>query len=449
MSATPLADNAKYQPAEHPLPSPAYARYAVGLLMLVYVLSFLDRQVMSILAEPIKRDLDLADWQIGAMTGLAFALLYTILGIPIARFAEYGHRPRIIAAAITVWSAFTLMCAFARSFSFLLLARVGVGIGEAGCTPPALSLISDYVPRERRSSAISVYLAGAPAGALLGMAIGGVVADEWGWRAAFLIAGAPGLLLSLICLLTLTEPRRRTALALPKRAPKGETLGTVLRVLFGKRTYRLVVSAATLKAFIQYSIQTFLASFYFRIHAVELAELADAWGLQSTGLLGIALGLILGLSGILGSIIGGRLADYFGARDIRAHMLIPALGVILGTPIYMAALFVDSLPLSLLLLIVPGILNAMYYGPAYAVVQGLAPPTMRSTATAVLLFIVNLIGLGLGPLFIGIVSDSLSAAGLGEAEGIRWALAIAVLMGIPAAALFFAARTSLQDDLVG
>lgn len=436
-------------PADPGLPNPTYTRYAIGLLMVVYMLSFLDRQVLSILAEPIKRDLGLADWQVGAVSGLAFALFYTLVGIPVARLSERGHRPYIIATAISIWSAFTILCGFARSFTHLALARFGVGTGEAGCTPPALSLIADYVPRERRSSAVAVYMAGAPAGALLGMVVGGVVASHWGWRTAFVVAGAPGLLVALLVAFTLLEPRLKLRTAvISSPQPDKESFAATLKVLASKPTYRLIVSAVTMKAFIQYSVHAFLGSFFFRNHAAALADAANTYGLKPVGFLGIALGLILGLSGVAGSILGGKFADHFARRDIRAHMTIPAIGVLVGTPFYIAAFMVDSLPLALALLLVPGTLNAMYYGPAYAIVQGLVQPSMRATATAVLLFVISLVGLGLGPLIIGIVSDVLAGQGLGEAEGIRWALMLCVLVAVPAAMCFLAARKSLQADLV-
>lgn len=436
-------------PSDPTLPSPAYSRYAIGLLMVVYMLSFLDRQVLSILAEPIKRDLGLADWQVGAVSGLAFALFYTLVGIPVARLSERGHRPYIIATAITVWSLFTVLCGFAKSFTHLALARVGVGTGEAGCTPPALSLIADYVPRERRSSAVAIYMAGAPAGALLGMVIGGLVASHWGWRAAFFVAGAPGLLVALFVAFTLFEPRTKLP---PRPAPapgeSKETFASTLKVLMAKRTYRFVVAAVTMKAFIQYSVHAFLGSFFFRNHAVELDAMASSFGLKPVGFLGVVLGLVLGLSGVVGSILGGKFADHFARRDIRAHMTIPAIAVLIGTPFYVAAFMVDSLALSFALLLVPGTLNAMYYGPAYAIVQGLVQPSMRATATAVLLFVISLVGLGFGPLAVGLLSDVLANQGLGEAGGIQWALTLSVLIAIPAAFCFLAARKSLKADLV-
>ncbi|MDB5670301.1 MAG: transporter [Alphaproteobacteria bacterium] len=414
------------------------------LLLAAYVLNFLDRQVVAILAEPIKRDLHLADWQLGAMTGLSFAILYTFLGIPIAKLAERGDRPMIIGGAIGVWSFFTLVCGFAQTFTQLALARIGVGVGEAGCTPPALSLISEYVPRERRSTAMSIYLAGAPLGGVLGMALGGLVADQWGWRAAFLVAGAPGLVLALLTFFTLPEPRRKQKVAIVQ----SPTVREVVRKLLPKRTYFLVVGGVTLKAILQYGFQAFFGSFFFRNHAGELAAYASLWGLKSAGFLGVALGLTLGTSGILGSLAGGWLSDRFSSGQPKAQAWVPAFGAFASTPFYVAAVLVPSMPLALALLFIPSMLTAFYFGPAYAIVQGLVPPGMRAMATAIMLFVISLVGLGFGPLAVGITSDIISGPlGFGEAAGVRWSLALFALLGIPAGLLFLASAKTLQRDL--
>jgi MFS family permease len=204
-------------PAAAPAPpvrvlSTGYRAYALGLLLLIYILNFVDRSVINILAEPIKNDLGLLDWHIGLMSGLAFAVFYTFLGLPIAQLAEKYNRPLIISIALGVWSAFTALSGFAQNFTQLVLARIGVGIGEAGCTPPAHSLISDYVPRERRASALAFYSMGIPLGGLVGMAVGGMVADAYGWRAAFLVCGLPGVIVALIAATTLVETRAPQAI---------------------------------------------------------------------------------------------------------------------------------------------------------------------------------------------------------------------------------------------
>lgn len=234
-------------------------RAAMMFLTAALALNFVDRQIVNILAEPISRELKLADWQIGLMSGLAFALLYGLAGIPFARWADRGHRPRIMALAVLLWSGFTIACGLARNFPQLLLGRVGVGIGEAGLTPAANSLIVDYVRPERRASSLALYYLGVPIGTLAGMALGGLVADAYGWRAAFFLAGVPGLLLAPCLLFVLSEPRTGK-----ERGPDLAPIGTVATVvtLWRIRTYRLVVMATALQAAVGYGFGPFLASFF-------------------------------------------------------------------------------------------------------------------------------------------------------------------------------------------
>lgn len=429
--------------------SKAYRRYALSVLLVIYILNFLDRQIVAILAEPIKHDLGLADWQLGVMTGLAFALFYTVLGIPIARYAETGHRPRIIAVAAGLWSLFTLACGYAQNFVQLVACRVGVGIGEAGCTPPAHSLITDYTPREKRASALAFYALGTPLGGLLGLALGGLIADAYGWRTAFLFAGLPGLLMALVAWTTLREPRRQMNVDLAALKAARPDFKTAMAELKGKRTFWLIAFAAAIKAFIGYGAAAFLAPFFFRNHAAELTVIADDFGLGLTGFLGVALGIVLGLTGAVGTWMGGYLADKYGARDLRFYVAIPAVSTLLGIPFYIAGLLANSAVFALIMFAFPPVLNTMWYGPGYAAVQGLVRPQTRATASAVLLFIINLIGLGLGPLGVGAVSDFISGPmGLGSAEGVRWSLMIFILFGAVASGLFWLARSSIREEMV-
>ncbi|KTE23972.1 MULTISPECIES: MFS transporter [unclassified Sphingopyxis] len=441
--------------AEAPAPpaiapvSKAYRRYALSVLLVIYILNFLDRQIVAILAEPIKHDLGLADWQLGVMTGLAFALFYTVLGIPIARYAETGHRPRIIAVAAGLWSLFTLACGYAQNFVQLVACRVGVGIGEAGCTPPAHSLITDYTPREKRASALAFYALGTPLGGLLGLALGGLIADAYGWRTAFLFAGLPGLLMALVAWTTLREPRRQMNVDLAALKAARPDFKTAMAEIRGKRTFWLIAFAAAIKAFIGYGAAAFLAPFFFRNHAAELTVIADDFGLGLTGFLGVALGIVLGLTGAVGTWMGGYLADKYGARDLRFYVAIPAVSTLIGIPFYIAGLLSDSAVFALIMFAFPPVLNTMWYGPGYAAVQGLVQPQTRATASAVLLFIINLIGLGLGPLGVGAVSDFISGPmGLGSAEGVRWSLMIFILFGAVASGLFWLARRSIREEMV-
>ena len=443
-----MTSEAPTLPAVAPM-SPAYRRYALSVLLVIYILNFLDRQIVAILAEPIKHDLGLADWQLGVMTGLAFALFYTVLGIPIARYAETGHRPRIIAVAAGLWSLFTLACGYAQNFVQLVACRVGVGIGEAGCTPPAHSLITDYTPREKRASALAFYALGTPLGGLLGLALGGLIADAYGWRTAFLFAGLPGLLMALIAWTTLREPRRQMNVDLAALKAARPDFKTAMAEIKGKRTFWLIAFAAAIKAFIGYGAAAFLAPFFFRNHAAELTVIAEDFGLGLTGFLGVALGIVLGLTGAVGTWMGGYLADKYGARDLRFYVAIPAVSTLLGIPFYIAGLLSDSAVFALIMFAFPPVLNTMWYGPGYAAVQGLVQPQTRATASAVLLFIINLIGLGLGPLGVGAVSDFISGPmGLGSAEGVRWSLMIFIMFGAVASGLFWLARSSIREEMV-
>lgn len=434
--------------------SSGYRGYAMGLLLLIYVMNFVDRQVVNILAEPIKRELGLLDWQLGAMSGLAFALFYTVLGLPIARLAERGHRPLIIAGALALWSGFTALCGLAQNFTHLLLARIGVGVGEAGCTPPAHSLITDYVPKEKRASALAFYSMGTPLGSLVGMALGGLIADAYGWRMAFIVCGIPGVILALLAALTLVEPRiRATADELKAKAQQmrgAKPFRAALATLKTKRTFWLVSFAAAIKAFIGYGQAPFAASFFYRNHTEEVAALAAQFGLQSGGFLGLALGLMAGVGGAIGAYAGGVIADKYGGRDYRAYVSVPAIASIAVIPIYVVAIMSPSATFALGALFFGSILGTLWYGPVYATAQTIVPPHMRATSSAILLFIINLIGLGLGPLFVGVLSDGFAIGmGMGEAEGVRYALLVSAFAGLIAAALFWLARSSIRAEMEG
>ncbi len=438
-----------------PLVSNAYRKYALGLLLVIYTLNFLDRQVLNILMEDIKIEFDLRDWQLGALSGLAFAVFYTTLGIPIARMAETKHRGYIIASAVFVWSGFTALCSIAGSFWTLLLYRIGVGVGEAGCTPPAHSLITDYVPKANRASAIAFYSIGTPLGTVVGLVLGGLVADAYGWRMAFLIAGAPGVIVAVIAALTLVEPRKKfkDAMAATAKAsgavaanPSFKAAWAVLRT---KKTFWLIAFAASIKAFIGYGHAPFTVSFFLREHGPEVAALAESFGLQSRGFLGLALSAMGGVAGIIGAWLGGVIADRYAARDLRGYVIVPAIASVLTIPIYITAVSLPSAAGAIVLLAVPALLGTLWYGPVYASAQSLVPPHVRATAAAVILFIINLIGLGLGPLGVGILSDVFGEGmGMGAAQGIRWALIVSTLFGLVAAWLFWMARKTIREEMV-
>lgn len=438
-------------PVTEPL-APSARRYAIGMLLVIYIFNFLDRQIVNILAEPIKNELNLADWQLGMLTGLAFALFYTVLGIPIARYAEKADRVKIISVAVAVWSAFTVACGLATSFTQLLLARIGVGVGEAGCSPPAHSLITDYTPKEQRASALAFYSMGIPLGSLAGMALGGLIADAWGWRAAFFVAGAPGIILAIVAFLTLPEPRR----GLEKKivAVKGPGFGEALTELRSKKSFWWISIGAALSAMVGYGHIAFYGSFYLRNHGEGLTAMAasvnELIGVSfgPIGFLGTALGLIIGVCGALGTYLGGVLADRAARKNVAGYATVPAIAGLVTVIPFIAAMLVDSVALSFLILALPVFAGAIWYGPVFASAQSLVHPRTRATAAAVLLFIINLVGLGLGPLLVGSFSD-IFAQTMGAAEGIRWSMvAFGGVGGIASIAFFLAART-LKDEVVG
>lgn len=428
--------------------SDPYRRYAMWLLLVIYTLNFLDRQIMNTLAEPIKHELGLSDSALGAMTGLLFALFYTVLGIPIARLAERKNRSLIISGSLAIWSGFTVLCGYAQTFAQLALARIGVGIGEAGCTPSAHSLITDYTPKEKRSSALAFYSLGTPIGSLLGTILGGLIADEWGWRTAFVVCGAPGILIALLSFFTLREPRTILAADLAAKQ-KGPTLRDAIQELWTKKTFWFVAFAASIKAFIGYGSAAFIVSFFLRNHAPEVAELAASMGLKNLGTVTLLLGITGGIAGIAGVLIGGWLSDKYGARDLRFNVAMPAFATIVSIPFYVVGLLVPSFFAAVLLLTVPTILNTLWYGPVYATVQGLVRPETRATASAIILFIINLIGLGLGPLGIGVISDLLqNGFGMSIGEGLRWSLILFYLVGASAFVFFWLARRTIREEMV-
>jgi MFS family permease len=427
----------------------SYVRYALGLLLIINVLNFVDRQVVTILAEQIKRDLQLADWQLGMITGLVFAVFYTLLGIPIARVAERSNRALIISISTAVWSAFTALCGAAQSFWQLAAARVGVGVGEAGCTPAAHSLISDLVPKDKRASALALYAMGTPLGALVGLMVGGLVAGEFGWRMTFLVCAAPGLLVALITAFTLTEPRRQWIQRAASVAPAQASFRDFVREFRGKRAFWFVALAASAMAAVGYGGAAFLPSFFLRNHAVELAALGSQFGTTAIGFFAVVYGAIVGIGGMAGTWTGGYLCDRYGARDARAYAVVPIIGGLLAFPAWACAMLTPSAVLALALMAVVNLTLSFWLAPVFAAVQGLAERHMRATAAAVLLLVINLIGLGLGPLALGALSDLFAGPlKLGAAEGVRWAQIAMLPGGLIAIALFLAARKSIREEMI-
>lgn len=428
-------------------------RYVLALLMIAYTLSFLDRQVLSILVEPIKNELKVSDTAMGVLTGPVFALFYTFLGVPIAWLADRRSRPVIITVCLTLWSAFTALSGLATSYWPLALARLGVGFGEAGCNPSSHALIADISSKEQRASGLAVYSLGVPIGTLLGLGIGGLVADAYGWRAAFMVAGLPGLALAALIGLTVREPRPRAA---PSPAALGQSLvqpfrdlAGAVRALTGKPTFWFMALATGFSAFVGYAHLFFNASFFLRCHGPELASVAAQFGIKSKGFLGLALGLVTGVGGFAGTVIGGWIADRAVSRDRRLFASVPAIAALISIPFYFAIFLTPSVLAALALMLVPNVVLTIWYGAVYSTAQSVVEPRRRATAAALLLLILNLIGLGLGPTALGALSDILAkGAHFGVAEGLRWAMIVIGCFNIVAAAFFWMARRTVREDVV-
>jgi predicted MFS family arabinose efflux permease len=430
--------------------SDGYRRYAVLLLMLLYTVNFLDRQIVTILAEPIKNELKISDTQLGILTGLAFGLVYCGLGLPLARLADRVNRVWIITGSLALWSAFTLLCGRATNYATLVAARVGVGVGEAGFVPTSHALIADYTPKAKRASALAFFSMGTPIGSLLGMALGGVIADAYGWRTAFLVAGVPGLLLAFLVMTTLKEPRNAmTVEARTTDRSAQMSFGATVRYLAAKRTFWFMAFGASIKSFIGYGHAPFTAAFLMRVHGDEIASLASTFGLKPIGFIGIALGLLSGVFGTISSYAGGVIADRFGGRDLRAYASVPAVASLLSIPTFTIAILSDSAVIALTFLIPSYLFGALWYGPVYASAQGLVPPQMRATSASIMLFIINMMGLGFGALVVGALSDLFNFDfGFGPAEGVRWALLASAYFGLISAVLFWLARKRIREEMV-
>ena len=413
-------------------PTAAYRRAVAITLAIVYALNQLDRQIVNILLEPIKHEFTLTDTQAGLMSGLAFALFYCTLGIPLARLADRGNRVAMISVAVAIWSGMTAMCGMAASFGQLLLARVGVGVGEAGCTPAAHSLLADYYGASERARGLGIYALGTPFGSSLGLVIGGIVNQFYGWRAAFLAVGLPGLLMAVVTWLIVKEPRRLgiASIAAPPRAP----LGDVLRKLARTRSFVHICLAVTIFAISAYSVSVWGAAYSIRAFGVSTAVLGPASALA---------GLIAGIGGVW---VGSHFGDKLGAKDRRWLVWIPAIALLTGIPFAIASLLAPTWQLTLAGFVVPLAALYVYSGPVFGVMQTLMPPNMRATAVSIFLLVTNLIGLGLGPVVTGWLSDVFSGGGTG-AEGLRYALAATLIFNVWGAAHFWLASRTLREDV--
>jgi predicted MFS family arabinose efflux permease len=364
-----------------------YRGWLLTLLLAAYACSFVDRIIISVVGQPLIAELGLSDLQFGLLGGMAFAIFYTAFGLPIARLAERRGRTLILSSSIALWSLMTMLCGVAQSYSQLLLFRMGVGIGEAGCTPVSHSLLSDHYPPARRASALSVYFLGVPLGTLLGAFVGGWVGEALGWRLALIWAGAPGLVLALVVWLTVREPTRGHAEGRPV-APEAPPLRAVLRRVRRVPSLWLLAIGCTLTYFVR------------------------GFGLR-LGEVGLYFGLVMGISGLAGILAGGFGADLAARRDRRWYAWLPAIGVTLSGPLYALAYSQTSIWHALPFILGGGLCLSLYVSPVFAVAQNLVEPRMRASISAILLLAMNLLGQGLGPTLMGQASDALAARRFG------------------------------------
>ena len=407
--------------------------YTLGLLTLVYTFSVLDRFILGILLPDIKQELALNDTLLGLLTGAAFAIFYATLAVPIARLAERMSRKIIISLSLALFSVMTALCGLANSFWILFLARIGVGVGEAGTTPSATSILSDLYPIEKRSGAVAIMSVGGNLGVLIGFIVGGFVASEYGWRAAFFVIGLPGILLALTILWSMPEPQRGAADGQTTSDAPPDFKAT-LSFLWQQKTYVWIVVALTLMVGMTTSLITWLPSFLTRSHGMATNEV------------GLVLGLSIGLLGPIGTIfVGGFLVDRLTLRDRRWGLWVSALGALVLVPAYLALVMASSAHAAVLAYGVPALLGIFFQGPSLALMQAVTPVAMRATGTAISLFVVNLIGLGLGPLSIGLVSDALAPSY--GADSLRYALLVGPALALAAAFVYQRAATCLVDDI--
>lgn len=396
--------------------SPAARTTTLALLTVTYFFSYMDRQILSILVEPIRKEFQLADWQLGVLGGLAFAIFYATLGIPVARLADRANRRNIIAIALAAWSAFTAACGVAQNFIQLLLFRIGVGVGEAGSSPPSHSLIADLYPPEKRAGALAIYSLGVNLGGAFGTIIGGTVAHYYGWRWAFIAVGLPGLLLALLVRYFVIEPQRGASE--PMRVEQSEerpSIGESFNAIAANPAAVHLIAGFTLTSTIGYGLTYWGPAYYQRSFGFTMLDISST------------IAPIAAVAGIVGVVGGGALANWCARRwGLWAQSTMVAILKIIALPFAALLYLTGDAWIGLGAYFISLIFASCYLGPTFALIQALAPLKMRALWAAIALFINNLIGLGIGPTAIGMLSDWLRPT-YGE-ESLRWALLIGLMV---------------------
>ena len=399
MNTTDKLGRAPGQPLSPQARPGARAWFVLATLCFVYVLNFLDRQLLSILAKPIQDELGVSDGELGLITGLYFAIFYCVVGIPVAWLADRTNRVRVLAIACGIWSAATLACGLAKTYPQLVVARITVGIGEAGGVPPSYAIISDYFPPGRRGAALALFNFGPPLGMALGVALGASLAEAFSWRSAFMTLGVIGIFAAVFVAVFVKEPKQGGLDApLPAAMDAAEMqtgFWATVKMFFTRPVLLLVSLACGAIQFVTYATLNFTTLFLMREKGMSLSELA------------IYYSLLLGIGVSAGMYASGWLVDRFGARSKTAYAIVPAIGLTAAIPFFLGFVWAPGWPLALLFLIGPTFFNYFYLSPSVALVQEAVRPNQRVMAGALLLLVMNLIGLGLGPTYLGAMSDFL------------------------------------------
>lgn len=409
---------------------PVYRNFVLAMITVGFTLNFLDRQILTILMQPIKAELHVSDTALGFLSGLAFALFYATLGIPVSRWADRGSRQRIMSISMALWSAATALCGLAQSFTQLFVARIGVGVGEAGFTPSGLGMIADYFSRSRRGIATGIVNTGPMFGMMLGLLIGGWAASAYGWRCAFLISGVPGILFALLFWLTVREPWRGMADGEAPAPVEQPNIGASMADLWNNRAYRFLVLGGAMSAFALYGESTWMPSFLARSHGLQPKQVGEL------------LGPLTGVVGGIGMVVGGFLTDRLSRRDARWALWMPAVASVVAIPPLVLTLTASDKSTVVAAYAVAYFLNVLWVAPTFVAIQSLVASGVRISALAWKLFFTNLIGLGLGPQLIGIASDLLAAQR--GAESLRSAMLFAAALLVVPTTFYLAAARSMQ-----
>jgi len=412
---------------------PEHANYVLGILFLVYVINFIDRQLLSVFIGPIQDEFGVSDTAMGLLVGFSFALFYSVAGIPIARLADRSNRRNIIAIGLAVWSGMTVLCGFARSFIELALARVGVGVGEAAGTPPSHSLICDYFSIDKRATALGIYSAGVYVGSAISYLCGGYMRANFDWRIAFIVLGAPGLLVALIVRFTIKEPSRQSFSSSGNSQREDISFLETLQYFLSFRSWCLMVAGAACLSMAGYGITMWGYEFFVRVHHVPLSSI------------GLWMALIVGVGGCIGVYSGGWLVDRFSRKSSTWIMLLPAIVNLASLPLGILFVLVTDSALSAVFLFFFYLIVSFFIPAIHTLTQRLALFNMRATAAAIMLFLINIIGAGLGPFIVGLVNDALEP--LYGIEAIRYSLLTLVIIGFFGSGFFYLASRTLESDV--